>query len=83
MSTRAFDDLTRHVGGVTTRRHFSKSLAALAFAAPTLALAKGASAVDNERDRNCKDRCRRRCEDRDNPGKCRQDCRERRCRNDD
>jgi hypothetical protein len=80
VSTHRFDNLTRTLAQTTSRRRFSRGIGALALgAAPALAIAGRASAGDNERERKCKERCERRCENRDNPNRCNQQCRDRRC----
>lgn len=87
MSTHRFDSLAKGLSTGLDRRTAAKGLGALGIGALGLggALRAASAAGENEKDRRCKKQCERRCEDRDNPGKCRQDCRERRCRdnNDD
>jgi hypothetical protein len=86
MDTLRFDSLAKTLSSGLDRRRAAKGLGGLALGALGLGVARGADARnrdrdnDNEKARRCKKQCERRCENRDNPGKCRQDCRDRRCR---
>ncbi len=88
MDRLSIDRISTGVARATTRRRFATGVgAALIATVPTVGLLRSASAAesegDNERDRKCKERCDRRCENRDNPDRCRQKCRDRRCRRGD
>jgi hypothetical protein len=90
MERLSIDRISTGVARATTRRRFATGVgAALIATVPAVGLMRGASAAtaeadnNNERDRKCKERCDRRCENRDNPDRCRQKCRDRRCQRDD
>jgi hypothetical protein len=77
-----FDSLSKTLASGLDRRQAAKGLGGLALGAVGVtvgARAAGAADNNNERDRKCKERCERRCENRDNPNRCNQKCRERRC----
>lgn len=84
MDAPQFDELAKVVGRARDRRTILRNLAVLGLAAvpPASSASTSATKGDNERNRKCKRRCERRCENRNNPSKCRQDCRERRCAHD-
>jgi len=90
MARFSIDRISTGVARSASRRRFAKGVgAALIATVPAVGLMRGAGAAEGEADgpnqrlRRCKKRCERRCENRDNPSKCRQDCRERRCKRDD